>query len=98
MIDVGTKCKLSAECRLGRGNIQFQGILDLFSKPKISWFNSLVDLKVQSKHCDIKRPVRIFTKFLMWKDGLHLNSKPDNKCVSSEDITFLSEIITNSRY
>jgi hypothetical protein len=29
---------------------------------------------------------------------LHLNSKPDNKCVNCEDIILVSEIITNSRY
>jgi len=27
-----------------------------------------------------------------------MNYKPDNKCGDREDITFLSEIITNSRY
>jgi len=32
--DVGTKCKLSPECRLARGNPQWPGIIDLVSKPK----------------------------------------------------------------
>jgi hypothetical protein len=44
----GTKCKLPAECRLGRGNPKLPGILNLFSKPQLSQTNFLVDLKVQS--------------------------------------------------
>ena len=44
----GTKSKLSPECRLARGNIQFPGVLDWFSKPILSQSNFLVDLKKQS--------------------------------------------------
>jgi hypothetical protein len=43
----GTKCKLSTECGLVRGNSQFPEISDLSSQPKISRANFLVDLKVQ---------------------------------------------------
>jgi hypothetical protein len=35
MIDLGTECKLSPECGLARGNIQWPGVLDLFRKPNI---------------------------------------------------------------
>jgi len=34
--DLGTKCKLAAICGLVRGNLQFPGIVSLFSQPKIS--------------------------------------------------------------
>jgi hypothetical protein len=44
--DLGTQCTLATECGLGRRNIQFPGILGLFSEPKISWFNFFVDWKV----------------------------------------------------
>jgi hypothetical protein len=50
-IDSGTKHKLSAECRLARGNLQWPGFLDLFIEPKISRFNYFADLKVQSTRC-----------------------------------------------
>jgi len=29
------KCKLVAECGLAKGNLQWPGILDLFSEPKV---------------------------------------------------------------
>jgi hypothetical protein len=32
--DLGTKCKITAECGLDRGNIQSPGIVGLFSEPK----------------------------------------------------------------
>ena len=35
MIDIGTQCKISAECRLARGNPQWPGIIDLSVKPKM---------------------------------------------------------------
>jgi hypothetical protein len=47
MFSSGTKYKLSPECGLARGNPQRPGVLDLFSKFKMSLFNFLADLKVQ---------------------------------------------------
>ena len=49
MFDVGTHCKLSPECRLARGNIQWLGILYLISKSE--YFNPVVieDLIVRPK-------------------------------------------------
>jgi hypothetical protein len=49
--DLGTQSKFSPLCGLARGNIQPPEVLDLFSEHKISQFNFLVDLKVQSKGC-----------------------------------------------
>jgi hypothetical protein len=40
VIDLGTKCKLLTECRLARGNIQFLGIIGLFSKS--SHFDTII--------------------------------------------------------
>ena len=48
MFDLGTKSKISPLCGLARGNPQWSGVLGLFSKFKISGFNFLMDLKVQS--------------------------------------------------
>jgi hypothetical protein len=52
-VGAGTKCKLSAECRLARGNPQWPGVLDWFSQSKISGFNFLVDLKEQPTHSEL---------------------------------------------
>ena len=46
--DLGTKSILGPFCGLDRGNIQWPGVLDLFSESKISWFNLVVVLKVES--------------------------------------------------
>ena len=62
--DSGTKCKLSPECGLARANPQWPGVLDLFRKPKISWFNFWADLKAQSKHCDKTPGSFLVAKFL----------------------------------
>ena len=48
----GTEYTIGTLYRLDRGNPQRPGILDLFRKPKISWFNFLVGLKAQSTHAD----------------------------------------------
>ena len=47
------KYKLSTKCGLGRTNMQWPGILDLYGKSKVSLFNFLLDLNVQTTHCDI---------------------------------------------
>ena len=39
MFDLGTICKLSTECRLGRGNPQFPEIFDLSRELEISRSN-----------------------------------------------------------
>jgi hypothetical protein len=44
----GTKPTIGPLCGLAMGNLQFPEILGLSSESKISWFNFLVDLKVQS--------------------------------------------------
>ncbi len=64
-IDKGTKSKLSTECRLARGNPQVPGIVNLFSQPKLSRINFMLDLKAHSKTPRKESPnsVRKFTKF-----------------------------------
>jgi hypothetical protein len=66
--DSGTKSTIATKCGLARGNLQWPEILGLFSKPKISRSNFLVDLKVQSTRCDKQRTVRMFTKILRLTD------------------------------
>ena len=55
--DSGTQYKIGNICGLDRRNLPYPGILDLFSEPKISWFNFLVDLKEKSTHCEKNRLV-----------------------------------------
>jgi hypothetical protein len=57
-----------------------------------------VDLKAQSKHRDKNCPVRMNTKLFEFKKRLNMEPKTDKERSSRDDITFLSEIITNSRY
>jgi len=67
MIDEGTKSNIASECRLDSRNMQFPVNIGLFSKSKISWFNSLVDLKEQSTHCGKNRSVRVLKIFKLKK-------------------------------
>ena len=76
----GTQYKLVTECGLDRRNIQFEGVLDLFSEPKITWSNFLVDLKVQSSYCIKIRPGSGFYKIFKINEWLNMNSKPDKEC------------------
>jgi hypothetical protein len=46
--DSGTKSKLCSLCGLVRGNLQLQGIVDLFSESKISQSNFLMDVEEKS--------------------------------------------------
>ena len=46
------------DCRLARENPHWPGILDLFGQSKITSFEFLVDLKVQSKHLNKNCPIR----------------------------------------
>jgi hypothetical protein len=71
---------------LARGNPQWPGVLDWFSKSKISWFNFLVGLKAQSKCCEKIRLGSGFYKIFEIKKWLNMNSKPDNKGERSGDI------------
>ena len=67
------------------------------SEYEISQFNFLVDLEVQTKHRDKNCPVRMYTKLFEVKKWLNMEPKTDKESRSGDDITFLSEIITNSR-
>ena len=62
--DWGTKSKTGTECGLDRGNIQYPGIVDSFSKSKFQDSIFLVDLKAQSIHQEKNGPIRMITKFL----------------------------------
>jgi len=86
MIDEGTIYKIASVCRLDRRNLQWPGVLDLFRKSKISWFNFLVDLKKQSTYCEKIRPGSGFYKIFEIKKWLNMNSKPDNKFERGGDI------------
>ena len=68
------------------------------SEYEISRFNFLVDLKVQSKHREKNRPVRMHTKLFEFKKWLNMEPKTVKESKSCDDITLLSEIITNSIY
>jgi hypothetical protein len=46
----GPKCKLSAKCRLAKGNPQRLGVLCSFSGSKMPRFDFLIDLKAQSEY------------------------------------------------
>jgi len=52
---------------------------------------------VQSKHREKNRQVRMYTKLFEFKKWLNMELKTDKERRSCDDITFLSEIITNSR-
>ena len=52
---------------------------------------------MQSKHRDKNCPVRMYTKLFEVKKWLNMEPKTDKESRSGDDITFLSEIITNSR-
>ncbi len=67
------------------------------SKSKLSRSNFLVDLKVKSKHRDKNCPIWMYTKLFEVKKWLNMESKTDKESRRGDDITFLSEIITNSR-
>ena len=82
---------------IGQGKPTMAGVLDLFSEPKSSVFNFLVDLKVQSKHRDKNCPIWMYTKLFEVKKWLNMEPKTDKESRSCDDITFLSEIIANSR-
>jgi len=84
-------------CGLARGNPQWPGGLGLSSKSKLSRSNFLVDLKAQSKHRDKNCPIWMYTKLFEVKKWLNMESKTDKESRRGDDITFLSEIITNSR-
>ena len=56
-----------------------------------------MDLKAQSKHRDKNCPIWMYTKLFEVKKWLNMESKTDKKSRRGDDITFLSEIITNSR-
>jgi hypothetical protein len=77
--DIGTLCALFSESRLDRGNMQWPRVLGLFSKPKKSLSNFLVDLKVQpttpEKNCAVREVYKIFEV----KKWMNMNSKPDKK-------------------
>jgi len=96
--DSGTQYTLGPFCRLARGNPQWPGVLDWFSEYEIPRFNFLLDLKMQSKHCDKNRPFRMYTKLFGVKKWLNMEPKTDKENRSCDDIAFLSEIIANSRY
>ena len=49
IFDAGTHCKLSPECRLARGNIQWLGILYLISKSEYFNPDVIEDLIVRPK-------------------------------------------------
>jgi len=66
--DLGTICELSPFCGLAWGNLHFPGIVGWYSKPKISWFNFLVDLKEQSTQCEKNCTVRIFLRMFKLKN------------------------------
>lgn len=94
----GTKCKLATECGLARGNPQWPGVLGLSSEAEISRSNFLVDLKAQSTNCNKLRQVRFGSlQNFLGKKRLNMNPKPDNKSENRDDISLLSEIITNPR-
>jgi len=46
--EAGTQSTISTLCGLARGNPQWTGILGLFRKNELPWFNFLMDLKEQS--------------------------------------------------
>ena len=69
----------------------------MFSEHEIPRFNFEVDLKAQSKHHQKNCPVRMYTKLFDVKKWLNMESKTDKESRRDDDITFLSEIITNSR-
>jgi len=60
-------------------NLQFIEIVDFSSEYKISRFNFLVDLKVQSKHHDNNCPVRMYTKLFEFKKWLNMELKTDKR-------------------
>jgi hypothetical protein len=96
--DIGTQHTLAAECGLGWGNLQWPGVLDLFSEPEISWFYFFVGFE-SAIHTMRKELLSSgFYKNFDVKKWLNMNSKPDNKCETHNDIILLSEIITNSIY
>jgi hypothetical protein len=55
---------IASECGLDRGNIQYPGIVDSFSKSKFQDSIFLADLKAQSIHREKNGPIRMITKFL----------------------------------
>ena len=57
-----------------------------------------MDLKSQSKHRDKNCPIWMYTKLFEVKKWLNMNSKQDKEYGRGDDITLLSEIITNSTY
>ena len=57
----------------------------------------LMDLKSQSKHRDKNCPIWMYAKLFEVKKCLNMAPKTDKESRSGDDITFLSEIITNSR-
>ena len=82
---------------MARGKLHWSGILGLSSEHEIPLFNFLVDLKVQSKHRDKNCPIWMYTKLFEVKKWLNMEPKTDKESRSCDDITFLSEIIVNSR-
>ena len=93
--DWGTQSKIGPLCGLVRGNLQFPSILGLFSEPKISWFDFLVDLKVQSKRRDKKMPRSDVYEIYEVKICLNINSKLDKESRRCDDIAFPYKILVN---
>ena len=65
--------KIDPLCGLARGNTQWWGVLDLFRKSKIPWFQFLMDLKVQSTQYDkccpnqIKKVKNVVISFFLFE-------------------------------
>ena len=49
-VRAGTQSKIGPFCGLGRGNLKWIEVLDLFRESKILWLIFFIDLKVQSIH------------------------------------------------
>jgi hypothetical protein len=92
--EAGTKFLIGSLCGLDKGNIHFLGIISMYGESKITWFDFLLNLKVQSAYCKNNRPF-VFFKIFEVKKWLDKNLNPYKECEEHGDMIFLSEIITN---
>jgi hypothetical protein len=68
MFSSGTKSIICTFCILAMGNPRWPEILDLFGQSKITWSDLMVNLKVQSTHCEEQRTVQMFKPFVELKN------------------------------